>query len=310
MSDYQLRLFSPHDVYGSPEGGTPAWNDFDTRFLAQGDSWFSIGAMPPWATSNVLQQVHLGYEACAINCAYPGRELSHMVEWKQDTGFSRLLAGTFAYHWDGILLSGGGNDLIAAAGVLPRDANGEPVPPGSRLLLNPGEWGPSSNGAGRYLSDSGWATFASHLAPQFDDVVALRDTDINKDVPLFCHAYAYPMPRNAPASELFHMGPWLYPAVVAYKIPVSDWLAVATELIDRLAALLRKIVDDLNRPGDRHIYLIDTHKALTPAQAGTTGPSNDWDNEIHPTPAGYRKLAALWRPVIEGQVPRAPAKPG
>lgn len=92
MPDYALHIFSPHDVYDSPSGTIPQWDDYKTRFLAQGDSWFSIGAMPPWATSNILQQVKLGFDASAINCAYPGRELACMVDWKQDTGFSRLLA--------------------------------------------------------------------------------------------------------------------------------------------------------------------------------------------------------------------------
>ena len=302
MADYALQLFSPHDVYDSPDGASSRWDDYDTRFLAQGDSWFSIGAMPPWATSNVLQQLRLGVDACAINCAYPGRELAYMVDWKRDTGFWRLLTGNFAYSWNAILLSGGGNDLIGAAGVLPRDADRKPVPQDRRLFLKPGEWGPPALGAARYLSEAGWATFAAHLAPQFHEVVALRDSGVNAGVPLFCHAYAYPMPRNAPASQLFHMGPWLYPAVTAYRIPAKDWLAVATELIDRLAALLRGIVDGLNHPEDRHIYLIETQQALIPAQAGTSASSNDWENEIHPNAGGYRKLADLWRPVIEAHL--------
>jgi hypothetical protein len=33
---------------------------------------------------------------------------------------------------------------------------------------------------------------------------------------------------------------------------------------------------------------------LIPAAAGTTGDSNDWDNEIHPNHGGYKKLAATW----------------
>ena len=303
MADHQLTLFSPHDVYDAPEGGIIRWDSFPTRFLAQGDSWFSIGAMPPWATSSILQQLSLGFAATAVNCAYPGRRLSCMVDWKADSGFSRLLAGEMACKWSGVLLSGGGNDLIAAAGVLPLHADGSPVPPQSRLLLNPAEWGPPSQGAARYLSGPGWDLFATHLTAQFADVLARRDTDINRLVPMFCHSYAYPMPRNAPASELLHVGPWLYPSVSAYRIPPADWLPVATELIDRLAALLRRIVDDLNRPADRRVYLIDTKEALMPAQPDSTGPSNDWENEIHPTPGGYRKLAALWRPVIEAQIP-------
>ncbi|MCX7176355.1 MAG: hypothetical protein NT159_21015 [Proteobacteria bacterium] len=303
MPDYPLRLFSPSDVINPPDDGTIGkWKDFPIRFLAQGDSWFSIGAVPPWATSNLLQQIVLSLEACAINCANPGARLARMVDWKLDADFMRLLTGKFAYKWDGILLSGGGNDLIAAAGVLPVNSDGTPVPLESRLLLKPDEWGPVEQRAARYLSDAGWNTFRAHLGPQFDDVVAFRDRDVNRDVPLFCHSYAYPMPRNAPASALFHVGPWLYPSMVAYKIPPADWLGVATALIDRLAALLKDIVAKHNIAG-RRVYLIETQAKLTPAQAGTTDRSNDWENEIHPAPGGYQKLADLWRPVIEAQVP-------
>lgn len=303
MADHPLQLFSPADVLSPTDsGGVRKWSDFPTRFLAQGDSWFSLGAIPPWATSNILQQIALGLDACAINCANPGRRLARMVDWKLDRDFLALLTGRFAYRWDGILLSGGGNDLIAAAGVLPLQSDGTPVPPGQRLLLNPAEWGPPEQGADRYLSDAGWATFAAHLAPQFDDLLDLRDRDANRGVPLFCHSYAYPLPRNAPASAALHFGPWLYPAVMAYRIPPADWLGVATALMDRLATLLRQIIADLDAAGDRRIYLIDSRQALTPADPGTTGPSNDWENEIHPTAAGYRKLAALWRPVMEEQV--------
>ncbi len=301
MADYPLALFSPQDIRDS-SGLPPRWDDFAIRFLAQGDSWFSIGAMPPWATSNILQQIHLGFGASAINCAHPGRRLSKMVDWKTEREFLRLLAGKFAYRWDGILLSGGGNDLIAAAGVFPLNQDGTPVPPEFRLLLKPEEWGPESAGAARYLSDAGWTTFAAHLAPQFEELVARRDADVNAGVPLFCHTYACPTPRNAPAGP--GMGPWLYPAFVAYGIPAGDRLATATLLIERLAALLRQIVDNLNQSADRHVRLIETHKlALTPADPASTGESGDWENEIHPTRNGYRKLAAAWRPVIEQTVP-------
>lgn len=299
MPSYPLQLFSPDDVINPTDGGANRkWNDFPTRFLAQGDSWFSIGAMPPWATSNLLQKIVLRRDACAINCANPGRHLARMVDWKLDWQFMRLLTGKLAYRWDGILLSGGGNDLIAAAGVLPRNDNGSPVPAEQRLLLKPDEWGPAELGAARYVSDSGWNTFSAHLEPQFDDVVAFRDQDVNKNVPLICHCYAYPMPRDAPASALLGVGPWLYPSMVAYHIPPTDWLGVATELIDSLAALLKSIAARHTAAG-RRVFLVETQGALTPAKPGTTGRSKDWENEIHPASGGYKKLAAVWRPLIE-----------
>lgn len=306
MPDYPLQLFTPADVLSPVDaGGIRKWDDYPVRFLSQGDSWFSIGALPPWATTNLQQQMVLSLDACAINCAIPGARLARMVDWKFAPDFLKLLTGSFAYRWNGILLSGGGNDLIAAAGVLPVQADGSPTPPELRLFLRQDEWGPASQGVARYLSPTGWNTFAGHLAVQFDDLVDLRDKDVNRGVPLFCHAYDYPQPRNAPACLHPLVGPWLYPSVIAYRIPPADWLAVATILIDQLATLLKKTIADLNAGGDKRIYLVDGRGTLAPATPGSTGESQDWENEIHPAKKGYRKLAALWRPVIEAQVPTA-----
>jgi hypothetical protein len=299
MADYQLKLFAPDDVFNRKEGYIRNWDDYPTRFLAQGDSWFSIGALPAITTSNILQQIVLGVDASAINCAQPGHRLVNMVEWKRDRGFARLLKGKFAYKWHGILLSGGGNDLIAAAGVLPFYPDGRPIEPEYRLLLKPPEWGPASAGAGRYISDAGWATFDTHLSAQFSDLIAARDKDINRNAPLFCHCYDYIQPRNAPV--MAHVGPWLYPAFMAYGIPAGDWAGVVRELIDRLNKLLADSITRLNAGGDKRLYLVDTRGTLTPAVPGSTDKSNDWENEIHPTRDGYEKLAAVWRTVIDPQ---------
>jgi len=302
MADYRLALFVPDDVSNPKDGVIRKWNDYPIKLLAQGDSWFSIGALPSWQTTNILLQMSFGFEACAINCAQPGQELTTMITWRNDLGFARLLAGKFAYKWNGILLSGGGNDLIAAANVLPFHADGTPVDPALRLLLKPAEWGPASLGPARYLSDPGWATFVAHLAPQLVALVAARDSDpVNRNTPIFCHSYDYPQPRNAPVGV--GAGPWLYPAFVAYGIPRPDWLGVAKEMIDRLAALLRSTIDTINAGGDKRLYLVDCRGALVPADRDSIGKSNDWENEIHPTAGGYGKLAARWRPVVEAQIP-------
>ena len=304
MADYRLAVFAPDDVTNPKDGVIRKWNDYPVRFLAQGDSWFSLGALPTWNTSNVLAEMVLGLDASAINCAQPGQHLTTMIEWRKDRGFQRLLYGRFAYKWHGILLSGGGNDLISAAGVLPLHSDGTPVDPSLRLLLKPGEWGPASRGPARYLSDPGWATFVTHLSAQLINLVAARDTDVNRGTPIFCHSYDYPQPRNAPV--LPGTDSWLYPAFVAYGVPPEDWLGAAKELIDRLTTLLRNTIDNVNAGGDKHVYLVDCRGAIVPAEPGTTGASNDWQNEIHPTFGGYRKLAARWRPVIEAQIPPAP----
>jgi hypothetical protein len=67
------------------------------KWLAQGDSWFSIGAVPFWSTTNLLFQLSLPTATVIVNCAYPGRELAHMVDTTIDSKFIALLAGKMSY---------------------------------------------------------------------------------------------------------------------------------------------------------------------------------------------------------------------
>jgi hypothetical protein len=74
--------------------------------------------------------------------------------------------------------------------------------------------------------------------------------------------------------------------MIAYEIPESDWEGVTRVLIDRLA-------DVIKEAAGRYpvMHVVDTRGTLTAAMAGTTGPDGDWENEIHPTKSGYRRLA-------------------
>ena len=61
---------------------TGGLSSYRYRFLAEGDSWFSIGEFPPWATSNLLFEllrVNLKNDVI-INCARQGDTLSHIAK--------------------------------------------------------------------------------------------------------------------------------------------------------------------------------------------------------------------------------------
>mgnify|MGYP000995253219 CR=1 FL=1 len=98
--------------------------------LAQGDSWFSIGAIPPFATSNLLMAMELTRPTVVLNCAYPGSALSNMVEWMAHGAFGAALSGPTATAFNALFISGGGNDLINAV-QSPPVHQGQPVPPAS-----------------------------------------------------------------------------------------------------------------------------------------------------------------------------------
>ena len=291
MADINLISISPSQLSGNGEAGLYDVSRFAKKYLAQGDSWFSIGHFPPWSTTNILQQVVLSRSALAVNCARPGVELDHMTDTSTAKTFLNLLNGTIAWTWDAILVSGGGNDLIDAA-------NSDPAADASvRLLLRSDEWLPTdaSTGVSRYISPTGWDTFTGHMELVLQSLLDQRDKNINNQVPLFLHTYDYLTPRDAPAGP--GLGPWLYKAMHdTYFIPDGDFQGLADELIDRLAQMWLRLSSTY---ASRNVAIIDTRGSLARATPGTSGVSGDWENEIHPTPHGYSLLAKAWRAPLD-----------
>lgn len=272
----------------------PSWSHCRWRLLAEGDSWFSIGALNLFQSANLLQSMEFSSFTAAAQCAYPGDTLRRMADLRNDPQFEQLLAGNVSWRWDAILLSAGGNDLIEATGAAPGS------PPPLRLLRNAAEWGPSAQGATRYLNPQGWQTFSDYFRANLDAIVRLRDrksgADGNIGRPLCLHTYAYPTPRPSGAGP--GQGPWLMPALQAYAIPPADWPALARLLLDQLADLMLACAADSARYPALHVF--DTRSlAIEPAVPGSTGISGDWLNEIHLTRAGCRKLALPWCAQIE-----------
>jgi len=292
MADHRLTFVDPFRVLHS--AGRPEEFDLVEKILlAQGDSWFSIGSIPPGLTSNLLAQMELTRSAAVVNCARPGVELSHMTDTSTQQSFRRLLTGRFAVKWDAILFSGGGNDLIDAASVGPTE------PPDLRLLATPAERGPNPSSGDAYVSPAGWQTFETHMTAVFDALVTFRDSGINVQVPMVFHTYSHIMPRPAPVG--LHHGPWLQPAMVAFAVPKTDWLAVSSALMDRLADLFARLIA-AHRTADPgcELHLVDSRPvALVLGDQDADGPSGDFLNEIHPTRGGYAKLVTAWRAPLD-----------
>lgn len=130
-----------------------------------------------------------------------------------------------------------------------------------------------------------------HLKDNFRYLVGLRDNseiEENRTIPIFFHTYGYPTPRNAPASV---SGPWLYKAFNQMGIPPHYWNALSDALMDKLADMLRNFVGI-----STNLRLIDTlnNVALNRSNAGDTGNSGDWLNEIHLNNEGKDKVARYW----------------
>jgi len=275
----RIELTDPYDFLGLIKPPIPR-PGVELYYLAQGDSWFSLGHVPPWETENLLVNIQAPRSALAVNCARPGAELTQMVNVVRNPLFGRLLLGNGERKWSAILISGLGNDVIAAVMSSPKS------PPHKRILAVKTEWSRGS-GIKRYISEAGWKTFETYARAIVDELLSMRARSrYNSSTPIVMHTYDLATPRN---SSALLSGPWLYKAVRAFGVPEADWKELSVELLGRVRALLESVVKNVP-----DIHLVQTQGTLEPARTADKGETKDWKNEIHPSTVGYGKLAALW----------------
>lgn len=247
-------------------------NAYDRRVLAEGDSWFSFGS---WKFHSLLSELRFAVPTAVVNLAQPGDTLRRMTDMARNPDFERWLTARFAgMRFDALLVSGGGNDLIADS---PRV-----IPPRDAAL-------PAGAAAEDYVDPAELAASMRRVAEAYARVVALRDAPGSScaGAPLVTHEYDLATPRDAPARFLVATsGPWLLPAHVAAKVPPAQRNAVSDVVIGALGATLRGLEASLP---DFHVAR--TQGTLLRAAASARGDSRDWANEIHPNGRGFRKLA-------------------
>ena len=288
-----VRVISPYEVNPPGDIGPFPFDLYQRACLAQGDSWFSIGALPPTDTTNVLAELQVRKSTVVVNCARPGKVLTHMADSTTEVMFLRQLTGNSARKWDAILISGVGNDVIDAARLPPTHA------PEHRLLKTVAERSGDPLVGENYICEPGWTTLRDHIELVFNQLVGRRDSGVNRGQPMLFHNYARLQPRPAPAGPGF--GPWLQPAFDAFSIPANAWLAVSDALMNRTDRLLRELVrEHMQVDSAAALYVVDTRTAaLLLALPASAGRSGDYQNEIHPTVGGYAKVASVWRASLE-----------
>jgi lysophospholipase L1-like esterase len=275
----KVQVFKPADL-DRPDA--PDLNQFSPVLLAEGDSWFTLGAIP---AHNMLESLDFPTWGAVINLAHPGDTVSAMERalktgtaqrridvWASE--FGNWIADLAAYPLSAILLSGGGDDLIEAfPHLLKAPCNYAAIDPHNCIEA---------------LDLDALARFDRFVAANFTGIVDFVRTHggPNAHVPIFCHTYDFPTPNDAPATILgARVGSaWMYPRLVERNVPPALWGPLAEVLLRRLAAQLKSL--DLE---DFHV--VNTLDTIVRAHPGAHGESGDWDNEIHPNRAGYKKLA-------------------
>lgn len=274
-----VQVFTPTDLR---KDTPPDLNAYYPRILAEGDSWFSVGSHK---AQNLIRNLYFQRNACVVSLAYPGDTGADMAAelpsghrrmdlWMSD--FAGFVGDPSGEEYHAILLSAGGNDLIDAMPAL--------LKPGvDYTAIDPAQ--PQS-----MIDAAALAAFDNFLSANVRQMVNfVRDsTSASRDAPIIMHTYDYATPNNAPAKMgPLRAGPWMYPVLVQRGVPTTLWVPLADFLLKHLADVLTGLMG-ADMP---EFHVVRTLGTVTRATLGATGESGDWENEIHLTAGGYRKVA-------------------
>ena len=237
------------------------------RILAEGDSWFAyprryIAFGPP---SNIVQVLAERDYYTIYSTASIGDEVASMMTGEQKFGFTKRLATN---EFDIILFSGGGNDIVGRYDF--------------DLFLKP-------RNSHKHWQDCIEIERLDNKLDLIESVyVELMERvfyySVNPDVRVVSHNYDFCVP-SPDGYELFDLIPigesWIYPILQEkYFTDGDEQKAVIRFMLERFAERLALVEN--RYPGK--LFITNTQGTLSP---------NQWRNEIHPTPAGFRKIASL-----------------
>lgn len=263
--------------------GTLMPTDFKYRILVEGDSWMDRSSL---LTPSLLPGLAKLFdkakkEVLFINISRFGDTLQNMGGGK-NRELELWIKTQFAWKFDAMLFSAGGNDYIDAAAD---------KAPGDGLIRDVRGTVPTT--AQDCVNLEKMNRLRDHvLRESFSRMHAWVQASQHAGMPIFLNAYDTPTARPAPA--LVGDDAWLHRAYVKNGVPGdvqghSLYGPVTRLIFDHL----RTGLSDFEN-GRANVHLVPTSGVLTPAKPGTTGSDGDWLNEIHPNSSGWKKLAKVW----------------
>jgi hypothetical protein len=282
MSDEDLAHVPPTELAELFSAEVPAGAALPTSFagtpqpriLAEGDSWFAYPKT--WillgAPSNIiLQLVKLGgytIHSMAAN----GDEAVEMLSGERE----RLVDALAADPYDAVLFSGGGNDIVGKYNI-------------DYLVRKP-----SAGVSGAALIDA--VKFqrrmdeVKHAYLDLLDLVARFSK--NPNAPIITHTYDRAIPSGKAAKfvgGLVSIKAWIKPYLDPMGISPPDQQAIIDAMLAQFQAMLLGI--EAAFPNRFHVV-----------RTNPTVAANEWANEIHPNPAGFRKIAIKVKAVLDAVI--------
>ena len=244
--------------------------------LAVGDSWFDYplnGWNPLFGSTDVIAQLKtMGDPAPLIlKVSHWGDATTAELAWPKQKRMIDALGDPA--NWlnrdkpDAILFSGGGNDVVGDQFC---------------IYLNPKATGKPG------LDEERFQLALKGVEASYLDLFDLRDREA-PGVPIIGHSYDFAIPSGVPAC--IGVGPWLLPALTFEGWDSAEGTPFVKRFLEDFRAMQQQLVD----AGTYNFHLVPTQGLLGP---------NDWANELHPTPEGFRTIAEAFAKTI-GKIPFA-----
>ncbi len=257
----------------APEEGEPAAKAAGfapLQVFAEGDSWFDYPV--PLFGGGIIPRLETRLGVPILNLAKAGDEVRYMLgvdERKKLT--KQLKQGCPAGGpWDALLFSGGGNDIVD-----------------NPMALWVKEWN-AAVPAVQHLNSARFNTALDLVKAGYEDLIALRNKHSPNTLLLF-HGYDFAIPDGR---GVCFLGPWLKPTFDLMNFPPgAPRQEVVNEMLRRFATLLTGLHSEPNK-----IIFLNTQGTLVQQ------PSS-WDNELHPSKAGFNKFADLFRDKLKQLFP-------
>lgn len=242
--------------------------------IAEGDSWFSF---PNWLRTNLFLEIEKWSDTCAAtwSLARNGDTVAEMMYGQQFETLKRLFSDA-TLEIDGLLFSGGGNDLVA-----------ENLPNFLNTYYEGMEWMDCIN---MPFLDRRF----QEVANAYQRLADLRDA-YRPQTYIFTHAYDFAVPDGKEVRILmFTKGGWLQKQFIKKGITRFDQQQeIIAYMLKRFAAQMAQF--EVER---RRIVYVRTQ--------GTLDGRTDWGDELHPTVAGFRKIALLFKRALKEKFPKLP----
>jgi len=243
--------------------------------LCFGDSWFQY---VPHPTDLNKQIAKLFKQTLFLREGVAGRD---SAMWK--AALPRVQREIGTYNFDAILLSAGGNDVVGEElKEFVKEAN-QPQSPGNA------PWGEVPEPVFDHIRLETFDHALRYAIKDIKEVIQIRDLFSRSSV-IFVHSYDYIWPSGIG----FKLGPiktdpWVKPHLERVGlVEVKLQRVVTSWLVDQFARELRALVSQ-----HANMVLVDSRGALKTLQ--------QWENEIHPTAAGFESIARrYWKPVLSG----------